>query len=747
MPQNSPEPSVATLKATLSDTRGLSAFGGVFTPSILTILGVIMYLRFGWVLGHVGLVGTLLIVTMSTSITLLTGLSISAIATDQVVRAGGAYYMISRSLGIETGGAVGIPLFFAQALSVALYTLGFAESLVQIFPSLNQTIVAIITTVLVTVLALQSAEIAIRAQYFIMAAIVVSLFSLALGSSVEPVSELAATAQDPGSVDFWTVLAVFFPAVTGIMSGVNMSGDLRNPSKAIPIGTLAAIGVGYVIYMMIPLVLNFRADPVTLVSEPLVMRRIALWGDAILLGVWGATLSSAIGSILGAPRVLQALARDGVLPKSVRWLGKGSGPADEPRLGTLFSLGVALAAVCVGDLNIIAPVLTMFFLTTYMVLNVSAGIEGFLQSPSFRPTFKVHWGLSLLGAIGCLIIMFLINAIATVVAALVVLAIYVWLERRELQTAWGDVRQGVWLSLVRTGLYRIQGPLDTKNWRPHLLVFSGSPTKRWHLIDLANALTHQRGLFTVASVLPEGSRDVARQEGMEGTVREYLEKRGIQAFVRFVTAPDAFSGMKQLIEAYGIGPLMPNTVLLGDTENPEGRDRFSRLVAQCHQAKRNVVILRSSPDQFTLIRRRPARFRRIDVWWGGLQSNGGLMLILAYLLRTSWEWRGAEICLKLVVPTEMAAESAETNLQRLNDSLRIGATTQVIVAHGRPFDEILSISSQTADLVLLGLATPDHVDDFSGYYTKLQSRLANLPNILLVMASEELAFSAVLQKD
>jgi len=746
MPPNNPEPTAIAQKTSANEAPGLSAFGGVFTPSILTILGVIMYLRFGWVLGHVGLVNTLIIVTLSTSITFLTGLSISAIATDQVVRAGGAYYMISRSLGIETGGAVGIPLFFAQALSVALYTLGFAESVVRIFPGLNLTLVALIVTVLVTLLALQSAEIAIKAQYFIMAAIVVSLICLVLGQPVEQLPNVAVT-EEPGTVGFWAVLAVFFPAVTGIMSGVNMSGDLRNPSRAIPVGTLAAIGVGYVIYMLIPLVLWPRADAVTLVSDPLVMRRIAIWGDSILLGVWGATLSSAIGSILGAPRVLQALARDGVLPKSLRWLGKGSGPRDEPRLGTLFSLGVALAAVSIGDLNLIAPVLTMFFLTTYMVLNVVAGVEGFLQSPSFRPSFKVHWSLSLLGAIGCISIMFLINAFATVVAAVVVLGIYLWLERREIEGTWGDVRQGIWLSLIRTGLFRIKGPLDSKNWRPHLLVFSGAPTKRWHLLDMANALTHARGLFTVASVLPEGSRDVGRQESLEATLQEYLERRGIQAFVRLVTAPDPFQGMKQLIEAYGIGPLLPNTVLLGDTENPEGRDRFSQLVAQCHRAKRNVIILRSSPEQFTLVRRRPSRYRRIDVWWGGLQSNGGLMLILAYLLRTSWDWRGAEICLKLVVPNEAAAESAKANLQRLTESLRIGATSQVIVAGDRSFDEILLISSQTADLVLLGLPTPGTVEDFSEYYTKLQHRITDLPNTLLVMASEELAFSDVLQKE
>ncbi|MEM8545351.1 MAG: Na-K-Cl cotransporter, partial [Cyanobacteria bacterium P01_H01_bin.119] len=673
----------------------------------------------------------------------------------------GAYYMISRSLGIETGGAVGIPLYFAQALSVALYTIGFAESLVEIFPGLNQTLVALVTTVLVTLLALKSADLAIKAQYVIMAAIALSLVSLVLGSVIEPTPlatvetpgsivgpAIAPEVETPGSVGFWAVLAVFFPAVTGIMSGVNMSGDLKDPRRAIPVGTLAAIGVGYLIYMGIPLLLEARADANLLIAEPLLMRRMALWGGAILLGVWGATLSSALGSILGAPRVLQALARDGILPKRLRWLGNGNGPNDEPRLGTLFSLGIALAVVSLGDLNLIAPVLTMFFLTTYMVLNVAAGIEGFLQSPSFRPTFRVHWAISLIGAIGCLAVMFLINAVATVAAALIVAGIYLWLERRELQSTWGDVRQGMWMTLMRMGLYNVRKTPDTKNWRPHLLVFSGAPTKRWRLIEFAAAFTHNRGLITVASVLPSGSRSLAQQEGMEATIQEYLSKQGIQAMVRLVTAPEIYTGAEILVEAYGIGHLVPNTVLLGDTENPASRDRYCALIAKCHQAKRNVIILRNPSEHLNpLSSLSPLRIakRRIDVWWGGLQDNGGLMLILAYLLRTSFQWMGSEVRLKLVVPNQTAADAAKENLENLVKGLRIGATSQVIVAEGRSFDEILQSSSKNADLVFLGLAKPH--EGFSDYYTKLQQRVANLPTTIFVLASEELAFAELLQKE
>ncbi|HSR40998.1 MAG TPA: hypothetical protein VLL48_02470, partial [Longimicrobiales bacterium] len=473
-----------------SPGAGLGTFGGVFTPSILTILGVIMYLRFGWVVGNVGLLGTLVIVTLCTAITGFTALSMSAIATDRRVRIGGAYYMISRSLGLETGGAVGIPLYFALALSCALYTIGFAESVAAVFPALSQRWVGVVTTVAVALLAMKSTRLVIRGQYFVMAAIALSLLSFFLGGPLEETTVELTGAPPRISEGFWVVFAVFFPAVTGIEAGVNMSGDLKDPARSIPLGTLAALGTGYLVYMTLPVVMAGRADAVTLIEDPLIMRRMAFWGDAIVLGVWGATLSSAMGSILGAPRVLQSLALDGVLPRRLRWLGEGSGPEGVPRAGTLLTLGVALTAVWLGDLNAVAPVLTMFFLTSYMTVNLAAGLEGFLRSPSFRPAFKVHWSISLLGAAGCLVVMFLINAVATVVAAAVVLSIFLWLQGREMRAAWGDVRQGIWLAVVRSGLLRIGKDTDPRSWRPHPLVLSGEPTQRWHLVELANALTH-----------------------------------------------------------------------------------------------------------------------------------------------------------------------------------------------------------------------------------------------------------------
>ncbi|KFF41257.1 MAG: transporter, cation-chloride cotransporter (CCC) family [Candidatus Atelocyanobacterium thalassa isolate SIO64986] len=723
--------------------QGLETFGGVYTPSTLTILGVIMYLRFGWVVGNAGLMGAILIVILANSITFFTALSVCAIATDRIIRTGGAYYMISRSLGIETGGAVGIPLYFAQALSVALYTIGFAESVVAAFPmlNLNQLYIALVVTIGVGIIGITSAKIAIKAQYFIMAAIAISLLSFYFGYPVEEVNvEMWVTDREP----FWAVFAVFFPAVTGIMAGVNMSGDLRDPIRSLPIGTLAAVGTGFLIYITLPIFLAMRANGSTLIAEPLIMQRMALWGPAISVGVWGATLSSAIGSILGAPRILQALARDGILPIWMRFLGQGSGPDDEPKIGTLVTFVIALAAVCIGDLNLIAPILTMFFLTTYLVLNISAGVEGVLNSPSFRPSFRVHWLFSWLGAIGCLGVMFLIDTIATCVAGVVVISIYFWVRQRELSATWGDVRRGVWMAVLRMAILQTDHTNDTKNWRPQFLVLSGAPTKRWPLIQLAQALTYNRGLITVSSVLPVGSRDVARQAILEKRIRDYLQRRGVKALVRLVTAPDPFDGAERLVETYGLGSIVPNTILLGDSQQATHRKRYCQMIANFHKAQRNVIVLRENPDLlYNPWKESKNRRCHIDVWWsGGRQGNGSLMLVLAYLLCSNPQWRKGKIHLKLVVTDESAVKEAQQNLGKLVQDLRIGATSEVILSNGRSFTTILEQSSIGADFVFLGMPSPDK--SFVPNYEKLQQWTKALPTIIFVLAAPEFNFHEVL---
>lgn len=696
-----------------------------------------MYLRFGWVVGNVGLIGTLIIVTLATSITFLTSLSIASIATNAPVKAGGAYFMISRSLGIEMGGAVGIPLFLAQAFSVALYIMGFSESMVAIFPSLNIKVVGVVTTILLSLLSMFSTKAAIRAQFVILAIIAFSLVSFFFGSPIEDSYIELWGVPAAQSENFWTVFAVFFPAVTGIMAGVNMSGDLKDPAKSIPKGTFLAVGVGYVIYMVVPFFFAFRADAITLVSDNMIMQKIAFWGFAILLGIWGATLSSAVGSLLGAPRVLQALTIDKVLPSKLSFLAKSSGKEQIPRAATIFTSIIALILVLVGDLNMIAPILTMFFLTTYGTLNLTSGIETLLESPSFRPKFRVHWVFSLLGTVGCFAVMFLINAIATIVAIIFISGIYVWLRRRRLKTTFGDVSRGMLLQIARYALLRLDAKVaDAKSWRPNILVFSGMPTKRWHLIDFAYGIVQEKGLITVATILPEKGVTQERVVNYEHNILTYLKDKNIKTLVRVTRAEDPFLGSKQLVNSYGLGSLVPNTILLGDTEENSHHESYCDMISHFYQLKRNVIILQ---NDFKLDY---VGHKQIDLWWGGLKGNGGLMMIIAHLIKTSPRWREINVCVKMVLPNEESAKGARENLRKIIDEMRISFQYKVIVSNNRSFWDIFAEESKDSTMVMMGLKTPD--ENFSDYYKKFKENTKAIKNKIFFLAAELIEFEDVL---
>ncbi len=696
-----------------------------------------MYLRFGWVVGNVGLIGTLIIVTLGTSITFLTALSIASIATNTPVKAGGAYFLISRSLGVEIGGAIGIPLFLAQTFSVALYIMGFSESMVAIFPVLDIKVVGVVTTVLLSLLALFSTKAAIRAQFVILAVIAFSLISFLFGSPLGGEGHELFKGPIENPENFWVVFAVFFPAVTGIMAGVNMSGDLKDPAKSIPKGTFLAVGVGYIIYMIVPFFFAYRADAVTLVSDNMIMQRLAYWGVAILLGIWGATLSSAVGSLLGAPRVLQALVLDKVLPAKLSFLSKGSGVEKIPRAATLFTSAIALVLIIVGDLNMIAPILTMFFLTTYGTLNLTSGIETMLQSPSFRPKFKVHWIFSFLGTIGCIAVMFLINAVATIIAIVFIAGVYVLLRRRRLKTTFGDVTRGMLLQVVRYALLRLDlKDSDAKNWRPNILVFSGMPTKRWHLIDFAYGVAQEKGLITVATILPEKGITQERVAKHAQNISSYLREKNIKTLVRVTKAEDPFVGSQQLVNSYGLGSLVPNTVLLGDTEDNSHHNSYCQMITHFYQSTRNVIILQ---NDFKLDF---AGEKKIDLWWGGLKGNGGFMMIIAHLIKTSPRWDNIDVCVKMVVGSEEAAKGTRENLKNILEKMRVDFDYDIIVSGGRQFWDILAEESRHSTMVMMGLKVPD--EDFATYYKQLKQNTTALTNKVFFLASEQIEFKDVL---
>jgi len=734
-------------------------FKGVFTPSILTILGVIMYLRFGWALGSIGLLPVLLIVTLSSGITFATGLSLSALATNRKVEGGGAYHIISRSLGAEAGTAVGVPLFFAQALGIAFYIAGFSESVVAAFPGLvpavatslqlgehvteqlvSQAPIAVGLSVLLvlTGIAYISADLALRTQYAVMAAITISLIAFFAGGTPDAAPDMAKAL--PAEPYFWAVFAVIFPAVTGIEAGIAMSGDLKNPAKALPRGTLAAVLTGYAVYVALCLFLWFSISDKTHLLHPMIAGHVARWKTPVLVGVWAASLSSAMGALLGAPRTLQALARDRIVPPV---LGRGYGAGNDPRLATAVAAIVAGAGLMLGNLNLIAPILSMFFLTSYGLLNASAGIEELVNIPSWRPTFRVPWWISIGAAGGCFAVMFMLDAGATFAAIVIAGILYTLTKRRNLKARWGDVRSAIYTFLALQSMRALnRRKADERTWQPNLLVLSGSPASRWYLIELAQAIARDRGFMTVATVVPEDTPP-ERLNGIAQAVREYLGKREVEAFVKLVSASDPFTGAGLLAGNYGYGPIRPNTILLGETENPESYPAFARLVQLACRQHQNLVVVRESDDGAD---RADTPHKRVDLWWYGDQRNLGLMLALVFLLRRGHEWRRTELIIKTLVATPDEQPAAHERLESFIDKVRIRARAEILVREaGNVFEDIRAYS-QGADLVCMGIRPPaddEPIERYSRYYGELLNRTAGLPLLALVLAAEEMDYYAI----
>ncbi|MBN2188288.1 MAG: hypothetical protein JW699_02450 [Chitinispirillaceae bacterium] len=710
-------------------------FKGVFVPSILTIMGVIMYLRFGWVLAHAGLTGTLVIIAIGTSITLLTSLSLGALVSNAPVGGGGAYYIISRSLGIEAGAAIGFPLYCAQALGIAFYITGFSESLHALAPFLPVPLISLSVLLLLTLVVWYSADLALRTQFVVLALIAVSLVSFFLGdvSHISPADSTAVIRH----IGFWTVFAVFFPAVTGIEAGLGMSGDLRNPARSLTWGTLAAVVVSTACYVAIPMFLSrIGVSREALDGNMMIIADIARWKWLVVAGIWGATLSSAVGSLLSAPRTLQAMCGDRLLP---RFIGRGTGPNNDPRVATVLSFLVAGAAILLGDLNAIAPVLTMFFLTSYGLINVSASMEGLVGSPWWRPRFKIPWFISGVGAFICFAAMFMINAGATFVAIFLSTGLYVLVRRRRLKAQWGDARTGILMWIAQNVIYRLASrTVDERTWRPSLLVLTSSPRSRLHLVQLADALTNGRGFVTFVSMVPRATPP-ALIEDARRSVSEFMQTQEVEGIVKICTADDFFSGARSVMEIYGYGPIRPNTVVLGSPRGDAGVGAYSGLLRYASQLGLNVIIVHNGDNA-----RPPRAGGRVDVWWDQTSSNAGLLLALGHLLRTSRAWRKSELTVRTIMGTSLPELNASRVLNEIvKKKMRLDAQVIVENPEGDSHLAIISRRSFDADFILMGLAAPEAgtlKEPFEEYFAKVLRRTSGLPPMALVMTREKVKF-------
>jgi len=460
-------------------------------------------------------------------------------------------------------------------------------------------------------------------------------------------------ANRPG---FWTLFAIFFPAVTGFTQGVSMSGDLKDPGKSLPLGTFMAVGVSLMVYIGTAVLLASGIPKAELARDTTAMQRLAAIGWLIDAGVIAATLSSGLASFLGAPRILQALARDRAFPFLAPF-AVGSGPTQNPRRAVGLAAGIACLTVSVGNLNLVAPIVSMFFLISYGLLNYATFYEARAASPSFRPRFR--WfdrRLSLAGGIACLGTMLAINMVAGLLAISVIAALYYYLRATSGPSRWADGRRSYYLHRVRDDLLAIAAePEHPRDWRPYILAFSDDTYRREQLLRFAAWIEGGSGLTTAVRLLVGPGQTVQHQLEAEAELRADIAAHELTAFPLVVTASQVSAGLQQVVQSFGIGPVRANTVLLNwidqlSSEADVTQERwYGSLLQSALQLGRNVIVLNADEkEEWQALQAIPAKQRRIDIWWGD-DATSQLMLLLAYLMTRSPEWSTAQ--LRVIAPS------------------------------------------------------------------------------------------------
>jgi amino acid transporter len=727
----------------------LGTFSGVFTPSILTILGIILFLRLGYVVGSAGLARALIIIGLANAISILTSFSLSAIATNLKVKGGGDYYLISRTLGVEFGGAIGIVLFLAQSVSIAFYCIGFGEALTGILPQSTEVspqIIAALAIAFLFIFVWLGTDWATRFQYVVMATLVAALISFFIGGFAKWDNAILIQnwTSSPSAPGFWVLFAIFFPAVTGFTQGVSMSGDLKDPGKSLPTGTFMAVGSSILIYFGAAVVFAAVLPNSVLTGDYGAMKQVAVISFLINVGVIAATLSSAMASFLGAPRILQSLAGDRIFPFLLPF-AKGYGDAGNPRRGVLLSAGIAFATIALGKLNLIAPIVSMFFLISYGLLNYATHYEARTSSPSFRPTFR--WfdaRLSLLGWLACLGAMLAIDLTAGAVAIAVLFAIYQYLKRTAGPARWADSRRSYHLQQVRENLLAVASePEHPRDWRPQILAFSNHPIKRERLLRFASWIEGGSGFTTVVHILEgEGVQMLKPRSEAEAELRKDIAEKGLKAFPLVLVAPSVYVGVQSLVQASGLGPIRANTVILNWMGQLHkgilglGETKYARNLRTVFRFGCNIVILDAKDQAWDVPGSVPSGEKTIDVWWGD-DSTSRLMLLLAHLMTRNKAWDEATIRV-LAVEDEKGSEDTMSMLQKTLQEVRIAAKAEIV--ESATGDSIIAHSSQS-DLVFLPFRL--RADHLAGpFEMPLAELVFELPTVAFVLAAEDIDLEA-----
>ncbi len=732
--------------AELLHSKGKFGTAPVFLTAISTILGAVMFLRFGYAVGTVGFIGTLSIVIIGHLVTIPTAMSLAEIATNQKVEGGGEYYIISRSFGLTIGASIGLALYLSQAISVAFYVIAFSEAFGPVLLTLQDTIgldiaiskrlVGLISVgALAALMYTKGAKTGMWMLYVVVAILAISLIMFFAGSGEPTESFLWRADKD----NFFVVFAIVFPAFTGMTAGVGLSGDLKDPKKSIPQGTLFATLIGMGIYILIAYKLAGSASQENLLGDQLVMSKIAVWGPIIPIGLAAATISSALGSVMVAPRTLNAIAADKIIPvpRFNRIFGTVNKANGEPVNASMLTCAIAFFFVLLGDINAVAEVISMFFMVTYGAICLISLLENFASNPGYRPSFKSKWYISLIGAVLCIILMFKINTIYAILAiGLMVVTYYVLTQSQRNKSDMASIFSGVIFQISRNlhvFLQKSKQEENSEEWRPSVVAISKDSFSRHDEFDLLRWISHRKGFGMFIHHIDGYLSKETAEEAKECLKRliKLTQVSKSSVFVDTIINPSYKASITQTLQLPGVSGKENNMALFEYYKTrqeslEEILDNFGLIKAVGY----DTCILCSSEKKFGFT-------NEIHLWITSSDyQNANLMIYLAYIILGHPDWEDGIIKLFAIHPEgEIANERIKLKEMIKTGRLPISANNIRImpIKEGITTKEIINKNSKDADLTIVGfrseLIKKTGKDFFMGY--------DNVGNVLFVNSQNE----------
>ena len=630
----------------------------VFLTAISTIVGAILFLRFGFAVGTLGFWGALLIIILGHSLTIPTAFAISELATNKRVEGGGEYFIISRSFGLNIGATIGIALYLSQAISVAFYIIAFTEAFEFLFDyfsgSLNihlprQVISIPAMLALGYVILRKGANMGVKMLYIVAGLLLLSLTLFFLGTTeYETVTGGKIPAGNIRNMNnFFMVFAIVFPAFTGMTAGVGLSGDLKNPAKSIPRGTIIATMSGLMIYTAVIYKLAISVSPEDMLSNQLIMSKIAIMGVIIIpFGLAACTLSSAIGSVMVAPRTLQALAMDSSFPskKLNKWLSYCRKSDNEPVNASLITIIIALVFVSLGSVNAVAEIISMFFLVTYGTLCLISFLNHFGSSPSYRPSFRSKWYFSLVGFLIALWAMFKVNAPYALASLILMIAVYSFInryhrEREGLESLFANalfqMNRNIQVYLQKSGSRK-----KTKEWRPSAICISKDSFVRAKAFQLLNWISYRYGFGTYLHRIDGYYSRATSQKAAQELARliEVYDTTNNHVYVDTLISPSYTSALAQAIQVPGISGMENNIVIFEyDKENPHNLKEIIENIGLIRAGNFDICLLASS--------RKDMVFRNgIHIWIDyQYPENSSMLILMSFIISGHPDWRKSSI--------------------------------------------------------------------------------------------------------